>query len=499
MDYRWRPVVVICVLLLCSSGCSVIQSSAEAGEGFLASDFDPLVDIVITVTVTGIRALGTIDVFSEPDFFIRVSVNGEVGTSPIWFDMNSVYDPWSFSVDVPDNVENVDVCIQLWDDTVVGSRLCDISGEPNSGESGYDVHLQYSIASGRWTGDDSYIGDLSGYGRLNGCDDGSLDGDERDCELWFMISQNDYDSDSLPFWVETQVYGTDPTLNNLGDDEDQDGVPIEWEHRWGFNPGIWEDQTQLDPDQDSLTNYEEYLTSGFGSDPFRKDVFLEFDFMEDSPDGVSSRVPDEAFELLKNPFHRRNIVVHVDTGEYEGGERIPFADDVSFDEAVALYHEYFLNNDDENWKRSVFHYGIIVYACTPKGYGFSGDVPAHIDYFPGTNAFIISSKQMEKNAKRPLSKSVAYFYGSAIMHELGHNFGLRWGHPFGVDAQSTKKPWRFGYWFYREYKSIMNYRYTYQIFDYSDGSHGKRDFNDWAALDFSHFEKPEEKKHIFLK
>jgi len=454
-------------------------------------DYDPLVDVSVTFTLLSIRALDTIEVFSEPSFFVVVSMNNKTYSSQVWPETSYVYTSWSIQADVPDDHENVEVIIQLWDHLETGDRLCDICEEENGGDEGYAVHLTYSIKTGRWTGDDSYIGDPNGYGRVSGYgDENSVDTDY-DCELWFRLSQNDYDHDNVPYWVETTVYGTDPTMNNTGEDDDQDGVPFEWEHRWGFHPFIWDDHASLDPDDDSLTNIEEFLTAGFGSDPFRKDVFLELDFMQESPDGISSQVPCEALELLKNPFHMRNIVMHVDTGEFKGGDSIPYQDDVTFSEAVELYRQYFLGDQGYTWKRSVFHYGMIVYSCTPKGYGFSADETPHIDYLPGTNAFIISSKQMEKNAKLSLSKDVSYFYGSAIMHELGHNFGLRLGHPFSVDAQSTKKPWRFGYWFYGDYKSIMNYRYTYKIFDYSDGSHGKRDFNDWAALDFSHFEEPE--------
>jgi len=36
----------------------------------------------------------------------------------------------------------------------------------------------------------------------------------------------------------------------------------------------------------------------------------------------------------------------------------------------------------------------------------------------------------------------------------------------------------------------MNYRYTYSILDYSDGSHGKIDYDDWENIDLTYFEKP---------
>jgi hypothetical protein len=154
-----------------------------------------------------------------------------------------------------------------------------------------------------------------------------------------------------------------------------------------------------------------------------------------------------------------------------------------------IFDNFFLDNDESNWRRGVFHYGIIVYHCNPPGYAFSGDTPPYWGYIPGTNGFIISSKQMEKNA-RFLINSLDYYFSSAIMHEMGHNFGFRWGNPFGCDGQLTKYPWQIGYWIFRNYKSIMNYRYTYKIQDYSDGSHGNRDHNDWENIDLSYFEIP---------
>jgi hypothetical protein len=74
------------------------------------------------------------------------------------------------------------------------------------------------------------------------------------------------------------------------------------------------------------------------------------------------------------------------------------------------------------------------------------------------------------------------------MHETGHNFGIRFGEPFGCDCWIGKYPWQICFWFIRNYKSIMNYQYTYNIFDYSDGSHGRGDYDDWANIDLTYFE-----------
>jgi hypothetical protein len=102
----------------------------------------------------------------------------------------------------------------------------------------YEVNLVYSIKTGYWTGDDYCSNepsdfDLSGYGRLNGCDDGTYYQNDRDCELIFDITQNDEDGDGIPTWTEKYIYHTDPNINNTGWDNDSDGVPIEWEWKWG--------------------------------------------------------------------------------------------------------------------------------------------------------------------------------------------------------------------------------------------------------------------------
>ena len=290
----------------------------------------------------------------------------------------------------------------------------------------------------------------------------------------------------IPYWLETNIYHTDPTVDNTGEDADQDLLPIEYEYFWGFDPFTSEQHTLNDYDNDSLTTYEEYLTKSYGTDPYRQDVLIEYDFMEAGPNGDENIVPVHADDLLKNPFHRRNIVFHVNRDEM-----IPFDEDIGIQEVFDAYNKYFIHNDPDNWKRSVFHYGLFANECTPPGYGFSGDVSPYWGYIPGTNGFVISCRQMERSSIRD-SNTLAYTFGSAIMHEMGHNFGIRNGNPPGCDNRGCIYPWRLSFWLYWNYKSLMNYRYTYKIFDYSDGSHGNRDFNDWAEINLTYFEIPEE-------
>jgi len=454
------------------------------------SDFDPLSNIKVTVDIQKIRAFAKddqqvrvkeyIDMNSDPDFYVKIIINGEVFISDIWHDTKFIYEPhFNATLDVPDDEEIVTVVIQLWDWNDNEDVLCDIGDETD------DVELQYSIKNGHWTGDDQ-INDASGYGRLNGCDDGSIYTQQYDCELWFSITQKDYDNDGIPYWIEIHEYQTDPVLDNTGDDSDGDLLPIEYEHKWGFNPLIAENHLNKDHDEDSLTNYEEFLTKEYRTDPFRKDILIEYDSMETGPNEKENTVPLDADDLLKNPFHRRNIVFHI-----ERDDIIPYKETFESEDVYRTYDTNFLDNDSNNWRRSVFHYGLFVNECSPPGFGFSGDVEQNLWYDPGTNSFVVSCRQMERSSIRD-KNSLAYTHGSAIMHEMGHHFGIRFGNPLGCDNRGCIYPWRLGFWLFWNYKSCMNYRYTYKIFDYSDGSHGVRDFDDWSAIDLTYFEIPGE-------
>ena len=448
-------------------------------EDTLFEDYDPLVDVNVTVDFLCIRALEDFDnSLSNADFFIKLTINDVEFESQIWNDKSYVYNPqFSATVDVPDDEEYVNIKIELWEWSTNENILCDIGDETD------DVYIIYSIKTGSWFGGDE-LKDKSGYGRLNGFDDGSIYNEQQDCELWFNIYQNDYDKDTLTYWNEVNIFETDPMVNNLGEDYDEDLLTIEYESKWGLNPLIYEDHMINDFDNDSLSNYEEFLTRDFLTDPYRQDVLIEYDFMETGPSGEENIVPFEADELLKNPFHRRNINIHIDRNEM-----IPFEENVAIEDVFNIYDEYFLHNDSNSWRRSVFHYGLFVNECSPPGYGFSGDVIPYWGYIPGTNGFVISCRQMERSAVRD-SNTLAYTFGSAIMHEMGHNFGIRRGNPSGCDNRGCIYPWRLPFWLYRNYQSLMNYRYTYKIFDYSDGSHGKRDFDDWNVIDLSYFEIP---------
>jgi hypothetical protein len=65
-------------------------------------DFDPFVDIEVTVDIKAIRSLEKhdmqvnriekIDWFSDPDFYVKVTINGQEFISDVWKNTKYIYD-----------------------------------------------------------------------------------------------------------------------------------------------------------------------------------------------------------------------------------------------------------------------------------------------------------------------------------------------------------------------------------------------------------------------
>ena len=493
-------ILIISILIISLSVHSTASNNISDHQE-IEIDIDPLCDLEVTVTIKEIRAFDKIDLIGNPDFYVKVFINDVEHISPVWKNQKYVKPNWSITQDVPDDIENVFIQIQLWDKNLLKDQLCDISKNHQSPFDEKDIVLFYNLKTAHWHGSDyispwSFVRDESGYGRANGCDDNSIYENDNDCELWFDITQTDYDNDGIPYYVETEIYGTDPEIDNTGEDFDNDGVPIEWEFKWGissfyhwynfliYSPFEYENHMELDSDNDGLSNYEEYLTSEWDSDPFRKDLFIEYDYMEESPDGIKSDLSEESKYLLKKAYNRQNIVYHLDDGFInDGGEILPFDNKTTWNELIDIYNNHFLHNDENNWKCGVFHYAMIVYNPPIVGCAMSPD-EIHI------NSFVISSKIVENNKlfiKTQKRRDTAF--AGIFMHETGHTLGIFPYNTPGCDDQYGKYPWQRNYWKWMPYRSCMNYRYGFFLVDYSDGSRGKNDFDDWNNIDLTFFQQ----------
>jgi parallel beta-helix repeat protein len=286
-----------------------------------------------------------------------------------------------------------------------------------------------------------------------------------------------------PNWILNKTFQkpqyTNPWPEHItlpGPDTDGDGAPDAWETKWGYNPLIWDDHYHLDPDNDSLNNIEECSMDQYNSSPFHQDVFLELDWTATTQTNLSNQPPTDEINQMIGAFAAHNITLHVDTGNLGGGEEIPAQNFVTYADLVDLYWKYFLHADLNNPRQHIFHYGIICDLTEGDGFAFVG--------WDNLNSFVIGLQSLTE--KFPLHPR-DWLSVTSVMHETGHTFGLIATTFAGIDNAATQTPLCKEFWLYSSYRSCLNYLYTFFIMNYSDGSHGRWDFNDWGNIDFSFF------------
>ncbi|HEC88531.1 MAG TPA: hypothetical protein ENI52_04350 [Thermoplasmata archaeon] len=392
------------------------------------NDFDPMVDVKVGMKIKRARNIG-----EEKRKNIEIFIEGNRNKTSFKGDKILNYTAWQ---NVDDEKQNIEIDIKI----------------------GLEKkHIVYDMARGEWYGDD-FIGDADGYGHIK----------FNDAEIWFDIFYNDYDRDGLNYYEEVYIYGTNPAVSDYGKDYDGDGLPIQWEDKYGFNDFVKENHT-IDYDGDGLDDYEEYYVFPKFSDPFAKDIFIEVDVME------GYEMYNESIQMLYDAFTFHNINLHIFVDE-----KIPYRDRVYYNDAVDIYWKYFLDENISSLKHGIYHYAIIVSYSSSKrgGHAFVG--------YENLDSFLLAGEYINKWRKGE-SRKIAY--ASLFMHEFGHTLGIFDDTFGGVDNESCNAPWLAGYWKYRNYKSCMNYRYAFQLVDYSDGSHGINDFDDWQRINLKFFKE----------
>lgn len=361
------------------------------------------------------------------------------------------------------------------------------------------MKVEYNFETGRWMGDD-YFNDSDGYGHYNG----SL------YEFWFSLSQTSSDGDAIPWYVETNFLNTSTEVDDSIQDPDNDGIPTDWEWKWGYDPFTWDNHTFLDPDNDGIQNIEEYQMREFQSNPFYPEMYIECDWMEqtprfdrslESPDGWTHEFYPETQAMIVERFNEHGITVHIDDGcKGGGGDIIPFDDggegypmgDYSQERGLAaeIYNTYFTKE-----RKGIFRYVAICYKggwCHPQDERNAYDcifVPM------GRKAYFdMSAASLTERTKRIAQ-------GVSILHELGHSCGFNPPYYRMYHTVFSWSRWRLGNfpdtdgknvedWDGIDYISCMSYEYYfYGFFDFSDGTNGPHDNNDWKNLDLTFFQR----------
>ena len=260
-------------------------------------------------------------------------------------------------------------------------------------------------------------------------------------------------------------------------DSDKDFAPDWWEKKWGYDPFFWDDHINLDPDEDGLNNIQECYTDIWNSNPFYRDIFLEIDWTKSIDINNSNKPSRNLISKMIYSFYKHNISLHVDDGCFGGGEEISQINNFSFSDLTDLYWIYFLKNNLSNPRKNIFHYCIVCDYGPASGFAFFG--------WNNLDSFLISAQTLKNNQPKYYSRDRLIVGG--IIHELGHTLGLFVDDHGGNDNRIATWPFTIQWWKYLSYRSCMNYWYTYKIIDFSDGSNGINDYDDWNNIDFYFF------------
>ena len=337
-----------------------------------------------------------------------------------------------------------------------------------------EITVNYDYRTGRWTGDDNFM-DEDGYGHYRG----------KTFDVWFHLYQTDSDSDGIPYWIEVNVLATDPRVDDSKLDPDNDGIPTDWEWKWGYDPNTWDDHYTLDPDIDGVENIEEYQMRKYFADPFQRDIYIESDGMEQNSLFDPAHVfYEESTQILIERFAQHGINVYVDNGWPDGpinggGELLPHVETISQDSGMILqfYRHHFADE-----RKGIFRYMVVGHNT-----GF-----CHPSVSNKYDTIAIDSS-LNKLIKRKAftDRTQRIVLTGAAMHELGHSQGFGSWTFAGIDNRTiyTDKKEFLEKW--AVYESVMNYYYIFDkhLLDYSNGDDGAPyDQDDWSILYLPTFE-----------
>lgn len=295
-----------------------------------------------------------------------------------------------------------------------------------------------------------------------------------------MVTDDDGASDD-----HSEPVAVTPPCDPSGPDADADGLADCAETNTGvYNSATDTGTDPADPDTDGdfISDGDEVLGSaggldlpGLGVNPLRQDILLEYDWFVDvnscgrhthepTADQIAAVEAAFANAPVLNPDGSSGINVIQDYGQggvFTGGEEVSDADGVI---AGGVNGSDFLGYKSANFageRNGYFHYVLMPHRYNTDS-GSSGQAEVYGDDMIVSLQCAVSSTSAVANT---------------IVHELGHNLGLR----HGGDEERNWKP---------SYNSVMSYKYQFSgvdddctppgngVLDYSRGDRPSLDEND---------------------
>ncbi len=244
--------------------------------------------------------------------------------------------------------------------------------------------------------------------------------------------------------------------NNSGSD---------WTYVATATPGGPNDVTDAtDADNDGIPDVCEVSGSTFAGLPLydwgartgRKDIFIHVDYMSTTDPGILPR--QIALDKVRDAFRARSMEVHFDVGDLfhqssgidtnthdlsDTSHLVPYASAIALgDTGQGHANAYTYKNVYMPLaRRNIFHY--MIFANSQNANGTAGS--SGVAELQG-NDLIISLGQWFPSSTGSMTNYIVNFQAGTVMHELGHNLGLR----HGGNENNNYKP---------NYFSIMNYLY----------------------------------------
>ncbi len=188
------------------------------------------------------------------------------------------------------------------------------------------------------------------------------------------------------------------------------------------------------------------------------DIFVEIDYMQSSDEGIVPRI--ETLDAVVTAFARRGFYVHFDVGpmfsasfdpsRYNlggGSPVVPYAAGITIglEPGLANLYEYKAQYMDIT-RKQVFHYTI--FGNSQESDGVNRGIVGLAELLGNDLLVTLGDFGFENASSDPtLTNLLINFQSATLMHELGHNLGLR----HGGNDNVNRKP---------NYFSIMNYLYN---------------------------------------
>jgi hypothetical protein len=238
----------------------------------------------------------------------------------------------------------------------------------------------------------------------------------------------------------------------------------DWQFAYFITPGGNNDiSCSEDTDADNIPDCAEQEGTTFAGLPLYewgarlgvKDVFIEIDYMESEDPGVNPQ--RRSLDKVVESFAAHDIAIHFDAGDlfhsaegisaadYDlgGGSKVDFYLQTTFvsSETAPSILDHKVNNFDLK-RRPIFHYMLM--ANTQQEDGSAGS--SGFAEILGNDLMITLGNWGFSLETVEASNTLINMQASTIMHEFGHNLGLR----HGGDENTNNKP---------NHTSIMNYLY----------------------------------------